>query len=202
MLSAQQNERLTRAGPGTPAAHRRVDLRLGIPERTGLRCPHHGWLYDVDGQRLEMPAEDEASTFASRIRLKSYPAQELGGLIFACLGPQPAPLLPRWSIFVKENAYRIVGQTMLNANWLQRQENSVDTVHLEWDHGHWGLHALEEKGVADPRRWRRFRNAKRRHIAPVDDDRAWHLVYHVYDPGPDVRAPEQEHLAIAGKAGS
>ena len=29
---------------------------------------------------------------------------------------------------------------------------------------------------------------------PVDDEHTWHLVYHVYDPGPDVLVPEQEHI--------
>ena len=168
MLSVEQNERLTRVGPGTPAgelfrrywlpvattqelreapvkavrllgedltlfedrggsiglvarrcAHRRVDLRYGIPEERGLRCPYHGWLYDVDGRCLEMPAEDERSTFASRVRLTSYPVRELGGLIFAYLGPEPVPVLPRWSIFVKENVFRMVGQTMLRAVTVQ-----------------------------------------------------------------------------------
>ena len=34
-------------------AHRRVDLKYGIPENEGLRCPYHGWLYDRTGQCLE-----------------------------------------------------------------------------------------------------------------------------------------------------
>ena len=29
--------------------HRRVDLKYGIPENEGLRCPYHGWLYDRTG---------------------------------------------------------------------------------------------------------------------------------------------------------
>ena len=93
MLSAEQNERFTRVGPGTPCGelmrrywhpiaatamleedpvqpvrilgedltlyrdrqdrlgpvgqrcpHRAFDLRFGIPEEEGLRCPYHGWM--------------------------------------------------------------------------------------------------------------------------------------------------------------
>jgi 5,5'-dehydrodivanillate O-demethylase len=81
-------------------AHRRVNLGFGIPEPEGLRCPYHGWLYDAGGQCVEMPTEAPDSTFPRRVRLTAYPVQELAGLIFAYLGPQPAPLLPRWDIFV------------------------------------------------------------------------------------------------------
>ena len=75
-------------------AHRRVNLLFGIPEEKGLRCPYHGWLYDETGQCLEMPAEPPEPTFASRVQLKSYPVQVLGGLVFAYLGPQPGPMVP------------------------------------------------------------------------------------------------------------
>jgi 5,5'-dehydrodivanillate O-demethylase len=74
--------------------HRRVNMLYGIPEEKGLRCPYHGWLMDEAGQCIEMPAEAPDSTFKDRVKVKGYPAQELGGLVFAYLGPEPAPLLP------------------------------------------------------------------------------------------------------------
>ncbi len=145
-------------------AHRNVDLRLGIPEDRGLRCPYHGWLYDIDGRCLETPSESEDSRFHTKVKIPSYPVQEMGGLIFGYLGPAPAPLLPRWNLFVMPNVFRMIGSSVVRANWVQCQENSVDTVHLEWDHGHWGLYALEELGVTDERRYTGFRRAKRRHL--------------------------------------
>ena len=81
-------------------AHRRVNLLFGIPEENGLRCPYHGWLYDQTGQCLEMPAEAPDSTFPSRVKLKSYPVETLGGLVFAYLGPEPAPMVPHYYPFV------------------------------------------------------------------------------------------------------
>src|SRR2546422_826256 len=129
-VSVEENEKLTRVGPGTPmgellrrywfpiaaaaevggrptqsvpplfeglvvdrdksgtlglveerCAHRRVNLVWGIPENEGLRCPYHGWLYDETGQCIEQPGEPTGSTFKEKIKLISYPVQELGGLI-------------------------------------------------------------------------------------------------------------------------
>src|SRR5690349_18434999 len=35
--------------------HRGADLAYGRLENGGLRCPFHGWLFDVSGSCLEMP---------------------------------------------------------------------------------------------------------------------------------------------------
>ena len=79
-----------------------------------------------EGQCLQMPDEPAGSTFPSRVRLPAYRVQELAGVIFAYLGPEPAPLLPNWDLFVVENAVRDVGFQVLNCNWLQVQENDAD----------------------------------------------------------------------------
>ena len=70
-------------------AHRRVDLKYGIPENEGLRCPYHGWLYDRTGQCLEQPAETEKTTFKNTVKLKAYSVQELGGLFGPTLVHSP-----------------------------------------------------------------------------------------------------------------
>ncbi len=180
MLTVEENERLTRVGPGTPmgellrrywtpiaisaevttrpvarrlfgedlvvfrsgdgkvgiterhCAHRRADLAVGVCEQTGLRCGYHGWLYAHDGTCIEQPAEPRLNP---RARVKAYPAQELGGLIFAYMGPLPAPLLPRFDLFVWDNVVRDIGHCVLDFNWLQAMENSVDPYHVEWLHG-------------------------------------------------------------------
>ena len=46
-------------------------------------------------------------------------AEELGGLIFAYLGPEPAPLLPRWNLLVWEDGLRDIGRALIPCNWLQ-----------------------------------------------------------------------------------
>ena len=147
MLTVEQNERLTKVGPGTPMGelmrrywhpvavasdldtdpvksvtllgeslvlyrdqkgrhgliddrcpHWRFSLLYGIPEEQGLRCPYHGWMFNETGQCVEMPGEAPDSSFPSRVKINGYPVQELGGLLFAYLGPEPVPLLPRWPL--------------------------------------------------------------------------------------------------------
>ncbi|MGH8891995.1 MAG: Rieske 2Fe-2S domain-containing protein [Actinomycetes bacterium] len=117
--------------------HRRASMRYAIVEERGIRCGYHGWLYGMDGQCLEQPAEPADSTFKNRIRAVSYKAEELGGLVFVYMGEDPAPLLPRFDLFVWDNCLRDVGHAMLPMNWLQVMENSVDPHHVEWLHGHY-----------------------------------------------------------------
>jgi 5,5'-dehydrodivanillate O-demethylase len=131
-------------------AHRRVNLAYGIPEEQGLRCMYHGWMYDETGQCIEQPFEETVrpeSRFKDKIKLSGYPVQELGGLLFAYLGPAPAPLLPRWEFLTLEhNVLRETFVTELPCNWLQCQENSLDPLHLEWLHGYYGAYMAEVKG--------------------------------------------------------
>ncbi len=127
--------------------HRRVNLLYGIPEQQGIRCPYHGWMFDETGRCLEMPAEAPDSTFKDRVTAVTYPVESLGGLIFAYLGPQPAPLLPRWEWLVQEHAYRQVDVSVLPCNWLQCMENSMDPIHLEWLHGHLSNYVYERRGM-------------------------------------------------------
>jgi 5,5'-dehydrodivanillate O-demethylase len=132
-------------------AHRRVDLSYGIPEEHGLRCMYHGWVYDETGQCIEQPFEETVhpdGRFKEKVKLAGYPVEELGGLIFAYMGPRPAPLLPRWGQLTWDNAVREICIAELPCNWLQCQENSLDPLHNEWLHAYMtnvvrnGVHAL------------------------------------------------------------
>ena len=80
---------------GDRCPHRRMNLEYGIVEEHGLRCPYHGWLINETGQCVEQRAGAADSTFKDRIKMKSYPVQVLGGLIFAYMGPESRLLLPR-----------------------------------------------------------------------------------------------------------
>ncbi|SAK54362.1 Rieske (2Fe-2S) domain-containing protein [Caballeronia fortuita] len=130
---------------GDRCLHRNVDLRFGIPDSCGLRCPYHGWLFNEDGKCVERPME---ATPRGEIKqkLKAYPAQELGGLVFAYLGPLPAPALPRWDLFVWPNAIRQIAIMKIDCNWLQCHENTGDPTHSAWAHGHMFQYVLEKQG--------------------------------------------------------
>jgi 5,5'-dehydrodivanillate O-demethylase len=69
--------------------------------------------------------------------------RKLAGLLFAYLGPEPAPLLPNWDVLVREDGRRWgVIEGVVDCNWLQAMENSVDPSHLYWLHGSLGTQHL------------------------------------------------------------
>ena len=118
-------------------AHRHASMFFGFIEPGGIRCCYHGWKYDHCGQCIEQPFEK--GNAASKIKMSAYPIQELGGLLFAYMGPDPAkaPLLPRWDVLARDDAKRnIIVLPIHNCNWLQIQENTVDTIHTYYLHGH------------------------------------------------------------------
>ncbi len=121
---------------GEHCPHRRASLVYGRVEEDGIRCPYHGWKFDRKGRCLEQPAEPPDSSYKDRIRHKAYPVEKLAGLLFAYMGPDPVPLLPRWDVLVQEGARRwIEVQSVIDCKWLQPMENSVDPSHLYWLHG-------------------------------------------------------------------
>ena len=126
--------------------HRRASLVYGIPETEGLRCPYHGWLYNAEGRCLDQPLEPVGSAFTDQIKTTAYPVQKLGGLIFAYLGPEPVPLLPRYNVLVWDKAVRETNGTVIPCNWLQVMENLLDPLHVESLHGRYFAYVLERKG--------------------------------------------------------
>src|SRR5262249_11883586 len=127
MLRREQNELITRTGPGTPLGelfrrywtpallaeelprndcppvrvklfserlvafrdslgryglidefcpHRGASLWFGRNEECGLRCPYHGWKFDITGQCIEVPSEPEESGFVKKIKLNAHPLVE------------------------------------------------------------------------------------------------------------------------------
>lgn len=135
---------------GDRCLHRGVELEYGIPDDCGLRCPYHGWLFDETGACIERPMESSPRAEIHQ-RLKGYPVCELGGLVFAYMGPSPAPDLPRWDMFVWPNAIRQIAVMVLDCNWLQCQENTGDPTHSAWAHGHAFEYALKKQGRLNER---------------------------------------------------
>jgi 5,5'-dehydrodivanillate O-demethylase len=116
--------------------HRSALLQDGWVDEEGIRCPYHGWYFNAQGRCLAQPYDDlnGSGTFKDRVEITSYPVQELGGLLWAYLGPLPAPLIPRWETFVEDGSIREIGVTVLPCNWMQIAENTLDPVHVEWLH--------------------------------------------------------------------
>ena len=137
---------------GRSCPHRRVDLSYGIPEEHGLRCMYHGWVMDATGQCIEQPFEETVhpdGRFRQKVKIDGYAIQELAGVLWAYMGPDPIPSLPRWELLVRENTVRETTFRKLACNWLQCQENSVDPVHLEWLHVYNTKYRNEQRGVTE-----------------------------------------------------
>jgi 5,5'-dehydrodivanillate O-demethylase oxygenase subunit len=198
MLSREDNELLTRVGPGTPCGellrrywmplcpaaeitaekpkrrvrilgedlvlfrdgkgrfgllpehcpHRHASLYHGFVEEDGLRCAYHGWKFDVAGTCLEQPFEPANSPLKAEACRRAYPVERLAGILFAYLGPDPAPLLPRWETVVRTDGTRTITVLPLHrCNWLQAQENSSDPVHTYYLHSH--MFKMLGKSAAD-----------------------------------------------------
>jgi 5,5'-dehydrodivanillate O-demethylase oxygenase subunit len=124
-------------------SHRGADLSCGTVEETGLRCFYHGWKFDARGQCIEQPYEEIAAPNAKSragCGIAAYPVRELAGLLWAYLGPTPAPELPVWAPFTYQNGFREIVTARVPCNWFQCQENSIDPVHFEWMHENWSAH--------------------------------------------------------------
>jgi 5,5'-dehydrodivanillate O-demethylase oxygenase subunit len=139
MLTREQNERLTKVGPGTPCGEL-------LRRYWHVLCPVGELLGSQRKQRVRMLGEDlvvyrkdDGSFVAGSGRETLYPVQQLSGLLFVYMGPNPenAPLLPRWDVLADtERPKKILVMPVHTCNWLQIQENTVDTVHTYYLHGH------------------------------------------------------------------
>lgn len=131
-------------------AHRRADLSYGFVEANGIRCNYHGWQYDAHGQCVAQPYEEQVDPQARlkcKVKLKAYQVQPLAGLLWAYMGPLPAPELPDWAPFHWPNGFVQAVFADVPCNWLQTQENSIDPVHFEWMHANWSRRL---RGAAGP----------------------------------------------------
>jgi phenylpropionate dioxygenase-like ring-hydroxylating dioxygenase large terminal subunit len=118
---------------GEHCPHRGASLEYGDIEDGGLRCPYHGWLFNVEGQCLEMPAEPKDSKFCQKVKHLSYPVKELGGLLFAYMGQdknEPPPL-PNYAPLVERSGqWQIEPVRHAEYNWFNFFENSADPAHV------------------------------------------------------------------------
>ena len=115
--------------------HRCAELFLGRNEHGGIRCVYHGWKFDVDGACLEMPTEPLDSPLKSKVRVRSYPVAERGGMVWTYLGPpELKPELPRIEYFGLPERQVYASKCLMRCNYQQALEGSIDTAHLSFLH--------------------------------------------------------------------
>jgi phenylpropionate dioxygenase-like ring-hydroxylating dioxygenase large terminal subunit len=112
--------------------HRRVSLFFGRNEECGLRCVYHGWKFDVDGHCVDMMNEPEELNFKNKVRATSYPTVEVGGIIWAYMGPpELQPSLPKFAWTQVPATHLHVTKVIQECNWLQGLEGGIDTSHAQ-----------------------------------------------------------------------
>jgi phthalate 4,5-dioxygenase len=116
-------------------AHRGVSLWFGRNEEGGLRCSYHGWKYDVTGQCREIPSEPDNPALCRRMKLRSYPLVERGGVLWTYLGPQELqPPLPEHEWATVPRGHCHVSKRWQECNYLQAMEGGIDSSHVSFLH--------------------------------------------------------------------
>lgn len=119
---------------GRRCAHRNADLSYGRIEDGGLRCPYHGWLFDVKGTCLEQPNVYGGGKPSNLHRQKSYPTIERGGLIWAYMGSGEPPALPDYPFLELDEDHCSVDVCHSSCNYLQGLEGNIDPSHTSFLH--------------------------------------------------------------------
>ncbi len=119
---------------GEHCPHRLASLYFGRNEANGLRCIYHGWKFDAGGRCVDQPSEPAHSTFKDRIRIPAYRTAERCGVIWAYLGPAPAPALPHFEWMDLPEDHHVGSKRMQYSNWAQALEGEFDQSHVSYIH--------------------------------------------------------------------
>jgi 5,5'-dehydrodivanillate O-demethylase len=112
-------------------AHRGASLMYGRVEERGISCAYHGWLFNTEGNCLECPAEPAGSLFHLTVKMRAYPVRKFIGMYWAYLGPLPAPEIPPYDVWSRQDGQRSIDvYPRLDCSWVQAMENSADPAHL------------------------------------------------------------------------
>ena len=114
--------------------HRGVPLsrKLECYSKDTISCWYHGWTYQwADGKLCDILTDPSSKMIGTR-SLKTYPAQELKGLVFVFLGDiEPPPLATDLPPGFDEADRRVQPfRRVVNANWRIGAENGFDTTHI------------------------------------------------------------------------
>jgi len=120
--------------------HRGASLYFGRNEECGLRCPYHGWKFDVAGNLVDLPTEEEGSTFQryylDKVRARAYPCRDVNHMVWVYMGTRAdPPPLPAFEVNTLPSDHVAPPSIMMEeANWVQNMEGDLDSIHLDFVH--------------------------------------------------------------------
>ena len=134
-------------------AHRGVPFsaRPECYSENTVTCWLHGFTYDVRDGKLVHILTDPDSSVIGNVTLKTYPVQELHGVVFTFVGDMDPPppladdLQPR--VHSKGLAFHPIARHKIRSNWRLAAENGYDSAHL---YGHRNTYIVTEVGVPVP----------------------------------------------------
>ena len=115
--------------------HRQLTLSAGWVEGSAIRCYYHGWKFDgTSGACVEQPAEPQP--FCQEVAIKTYPAQDYLGMVFAYLGDAATglPELPRYPDFENFEGILEHDSYFRGCNFYNNLENGLDLTHSGFVH--------------------------------------------------------------------
>ena len=115
--------------------HRWADLFFGRNENDGIRCSYHGWMFDKDGNCVDMPTESEDSNFKAKVNIAGYPVIEKGGSLWTYMGPKDlTPEFPDFEFFRVPESHQFISWNSQQCNYAQAIEGGIDSVHSNFLH--------------------------------------------------------------------
>jgi phenylpropionate dioxygenase-like ring-hydroxylating dioxygenase large terminal subunit len=111
--------------------HRGAPLSLGRHLGNRVACKYHGVEVDADGRVVSVPGSP-GCTLEGQLAVKTYPAQELAGAVFAWFGdalhPEPAPFVPPPQL-AGEDYDRFLCYTEWHVPYSYMIDNNLDPMH-------------------------------------------------------------------------
>lgn len=134
---------LYRDGSGQPHAaldrcpHRGASFKNGWVESDCLRCPYHGWSFDLKGHCVHIPVDQPGVPIPALARLEMLPVHEASGFIWIFPGdPAKADvsLIPDFPEFNAPGWRAVSGEYAWDANFSRVVESGLDTSHAPFVH--------------------------------------------------------------------
>jgi phthalate 4,5-dioxygenase oxygenase subunit len=120
---------------GRRCPHRLADLFFGRNEQGGIRCTYHGWKFDLDGRCVDMPTEDDMSSYKDKVHLSAYPVMEKGGTLWAYMGPKELRSeFPDFEFFRVPSSHQYVSWSRQECSYAQAVEGGIDSAHSNYLH--------------------------------------------------------------------
>lgn len=117
-------------------SHRLAPLYFGRNEMCGLRCPYHGWKFDVDGNCVETPnVPADSRDIRKSVGIPAYATHETGGVVWVYMGPrEKMPPFPALEYAHVPPGHAYAARWLQRTNWSQGLEGEIDSSHISWLH--------------------------------------------------------------------